>query len=270
MMIKNSRRQMLSLALCAAAAGAAGPGWAQAWPTKPITSSSPIPPVATPMRWPGCSPRSSRPRSASRWWWTTAPAPAASSAAASLPRRRRRLHAAGRAQHLLDRADRAQDRRRRRLRRGERLHAHHPDRDDAAVPGLRARQRRQEPEGHGGRRPAQPRPVLRQPRQRLADAHPRRDVQQVGRPEHQACAVQGRRAGDQRRARRPRAADRGHLRPDRALPAERQGHAAGGGRQGPLAARAQRADPGGAGLQGRRGGGLERHLRVPRACRPRS
>jgi len=33
MMTNNTRRQMLALALCAAAAGAAGPGWAQAWPT---------------------------------------------------------------------------------------------------------------------------------------------------------------------------------------------------------------------------------------------
>jgi tripartite-type tricarboxylate transporter receptor subunit TctC len=37
MMTKNTRRQMLAFALCAAAAGAAGPGWAQAWPSKPIT-----------------------------------------------------------------------------------------------------------------------------------------------------------------------------------------------------------------------------------------
>ena len=37
MITKNTRRHMLALALCAAAAGAAAPSWAQAWPTKPIT-----------------------------------------------------------------------------------------------------------------------------------------------------------------------------------------------------------------------------------------
>lgn len=36
-MMKKTRRQALALALCTAAAVAAGPSWAQAWPSKPIT-----------------------------------------------------------------------------------------------------------------------------------------------------------------------------------------------------------------------------------------
>lgn len=37
MMMKNTRRHALALALCTAAAVAAGPSWAQAWPSKPVT-----------------------------------------------------------------------------------------------------------------------------------------------------------------------------------------------------------------------------------------